>query len=163
MTPLELVQGTVVERVSRKAGYIYSQVSGIRKDPAVIYRVTVRLPDGAGSVSFDSSGKTAWRRIVKKAGLRLTSNAARAAAEALRARIMAGVEAEKSNPQAPMLDSKIIAGVVAKMRKREEQSAVRQRVALLDMIVGLMKDARVSQEEAVDLWNKSVLDDVMGS
>jgi signal recognition particle subunit SEC65 len=154
MTPLELVNKSVVSRVKRTA-------SG-RKDLGVDYFVTVRLPNG-GEVVFNHESRTSWRRVAKKAGLKLTSNAARDAAAALRGRIDAAVVAEKANPAGALIDSKILAKSEARRKKSEDMHAAKMRADALSMVRKLMQDYRMTKEEVLEAWNSSVIGDVMST
>lgn len=164
MSPLELVQGAVVRSVVRRAGSEYRADPGQKfgRVPTIDYRVTVVLPDG-GEVKFLASSATAWRRVVKKARLRLVSSVAKLEAAGLRMRIGEAVRAAKADPAGALLDSKIMARSEARRRKNLEKEAADRRVEQLETIRKLMTATRISKEEVLDLWEESVLADVMGS
>lgn len=161
MTALELVQEAFVKKVARRAGseFIAGQTT---RAPAVEYDVTVVIP-GRGEVRLSASSATAWRRVVKKAQLKLTSKAARAAAAGLRERIAAAVAAEKGNPEAAVLDARTMERARKGERRRKDQAAAELRRQRLSAMKGLMADTRISREELLELWGSSVVSDVMGS
>lgn len=155
----------------RRAGSEYRADPGQKSGrvPTIDYRVTVVLPDG-GEVKFLASSATAWRRVVKKARLRLVSSVAKLEAAGLRMRIEEAVRAAKADPAGALLDSKIMARSEARRRKNLEKEAADRRVEAadrrveqLETIRKLMTATRISKEEVLDLWEESVLADVMGS
>lgn len=154
MTPLELVNGSVVSKVVR--------VSSARRDPSVDFAVVVTIP-GGGEVRFDPKSRTSWRRVVKKAGLKLLSGAARKAAADLRERIDAAVMAEKANPAGALLDSKILARAAARRKRSGDLHAAKMRADALSMVRKLMQDYRMTKEEVLEAWNSSVIGDVMST
>jgi len=153
MTPQELVDGSVVKRVSRHA------MAGAS---SVYLRVTVVLPDG-GKVTFQSDSKGGWRRVVKKAKLKLTTKAAKAGAAALRDRIKAAVEAAEADTSAALGDHKILAAAQKRHARAQEKVAKAKRANALRAIRQLMTENRVSGEEAMEIWHSSVVEDVMSS
>ena len=154
MTPLELVNGSVVSKVVR--------VSSSRREPSVDFAVVVTLPTG-GEVRFNPESRTSWRRVVKKAGLKLLSGAAKKAAADLRERIDLAVKAEKARPEGALLDSKILSKAAARRRREAEKEEARKRADALSMVRKLMQQYRMTQEEVLEAWNASVIGDVMST
>lgn len=154
MTPLELVKGSVVSKVVR--------VSSSKMEPSVDLAVVVTLPTG-GSVRFNPDSRTSWRRVVKKAGLKLLSKEAKKAAADLRKRIDEAVRTERARPDGPLLDSKILSRAAARRRRADEKEEARKRTEALSMVRNLMQQYRMTQEEILDAWKASVIGDVMST
>lgn len=151
MTPLELVLGSVVKRVT-------VSWNGTRHQ----YGVLVKLPDGR-----DHRVSTSWskfeRKVCKKAGLKMTTKAAKSAAQVLRGVILQAVEDFKTDPEAAEKSHKAVsrAAVAAtrKAERREREQQDRMRTEILTLLIR----TRIPLEELTELWEKSVVTDVMTS
>ncbi len=145
---METVDKSVVEKITRHA----------RTDGESVYlRVTVLMPDGK-RVSFESESVTAWRRVVKKAGMKLTTKAAKASAASLRDRIRQAVDGEESGP---VQVDKVLAAARRRRLRAQAREAEQKRKNTLRKILALMKEAKPTEQEVLDLWRESVVADVM--
>jgi hypothetical protein len=159
MTLLEFVQACAVTKVARQPVIGRSRV-GAPSSVTMTYTVTVSMPDG-GKLKLNPESRTSWRRVMKRAKLKLTSKVARAAAAEFRQKIADGLAAEKNSPAAAALDAKSVLQAEKRAKKRDEHMAAERRRVGIESIRKLMVEFQVTEEEAMDAWRSSVVEHVM--
>lgn len=151
MTPLELVLGSVVKTVTVSVN-----------DGTPTYRVLVKLPDGKEH-RVSTRYKAFARRICKKAGLKMTTKATKAVALVLNDKILQAVEDFKADPEtANRIHKARSRAAVNTTRKAERREKARQ-AQMREQMLALMIALRISLEELTEIWQKSVVKDVMTS
>lgn len=126
------------------------------------YIVVISFPDGT-----EKRTSTAYaaceKKVCKRIGLRMTTNAGKAVAARLRAKIDAAIADREADPKAAGRMAKAMASAAEKKRKADEERIRQRNAQLRKQIVKDMMELNASSEDAVDMWKESVTRDVMES
>ncbi len=110
---------------------------------------------------LEAESQTTWRKAVKRAGLKLTTKAAREAAAEFRKKMAEALAAERGAPGAKTLDAKAIARAEAKIRKKMEEREAETRAEKVRTVQRLMAETKMTKEEVMEAWHASVIEVVM--
>ena len=151
MTPLELVLGARVKKIT---------VSVSEGKPN--YTVLVKFSNGSEHRLSVRVYHYA-RKLAKKVGLAYRSKAEKAAVQVLKEHIDASVAAFQADPETAAKIQKAVAKAIVNAARAADRREMERIMQVKDRLLKDMISIRISLEDLTELWNKSVVVEVLTS